>query len=390
MQQDFYQQNKSTFAPLMEACDGVPLPIALVDTQLTQFWENQYLKTNFPFLCSKDNVLSLLQGYDIDALIASLHTQNGALSFPSRLPMAHTVLSFSPLFDQNEVFVGATVHFSVNTTQMFPSDTNGAQEMLQNFNTTLRDPLSSIFSNISTIERRLEIDDVYSCEALVKKLSADCYHMLKSCNSLSEYTAYANGLACLNLRLVSLNQYLDDLLRHLQMIVRRTGVRLEYTLPDESVELYLDTDKLVIVLTSLISNCIAFADPDREEKHIRIEVTASRRSVRFVVADNGLGIPPETLPHVFEPYFTSGRQDLQFTHLGLGLTLCKLIVNHHGGDISVISTEKCTRVTFTLSRELSDDHPGQITFCDNPVEYITNSYSPMYIYLSDVCEWSIL
>ena len=151
MQQDFYQQNKSTFAPLMEACDGVPLPIALVDTQLTQFWENQYLKTNFPFLCSKDNVLSLLQGYDIDALIASLHTQNGALSFPSRLPMAHTVLSFSPLFDQNQVFVGATVHFSVNTTQMFPSDTNRAQEMLQNFNTTLRDPLSSIFSNISTI-----------------------------------------------------------------------------------------------------------------------------------------------------------------------------------------------------------------------------------------------
>ena len=76
MQQDFYQQNKSTFAPLMEACDGVPLPIALVDTQLTQFWENQYLKTNFPFLCSKDNVLSLLQGYDIDALIASLHADS--------------------------------------------------------------------------------------------------------------------------------------------------------------------------------------------------------------------------------------------------------------------------------------------------------------------------
>ena len=89
-----------------------------------------------------------------------------------------------------------------------------------------------------------------------KKLSADCYHMLKSCNSLSEYTAYANGLACLNLRLVSLNQYLDDLLRHLQMIVRRTGVRLEYTLPDESVELYLDTDKLVIVLTSVFTDMI--------------------------------------------------------------------------------------------------------------------------------------
>ena len=64
-----------------------------------------------------------------------------------------------------------------------------------------------------------------------------------------------------------------------------------------------------------------------------------------------------------------------------------MIVNHHDGDISIFSSEKGTSVSFTISRSLQSEHPGELTFCDNPVEYITNSYSPMYIYLSDVCEW---
>ena len=117
-------------------------------------------------------------------------------------------------------------------------------------------------------------------------------------------------------------------------------------------------------------------------------MSASKHSVRFVVSDNGLGIPPEVLPRVFEPFFTSGRRDLQHTHLGLGLTLCKLIVKHHQGDISILSTSEAgTSVNFTISRDLKGEQDQRLTFCDNPLDYITNTYSPIYTYLSDVCEW---
>lgn len=174
------------------------------------------------------------------------------------------------------------------------------------------------------------------------------------------------------------------------MVVRCVGIQLSFHLPSEQIDLNLDPDKLVIVLTCLLSNSISFADPDAELKTIHIEVSVSKRSVRFVVSDNGLGIQSDVLPHVFEPYFTSSREDLHFSHLGLGLTVCKMIVNHHDGDISIFSSEKGTSVSFTISRSLQSEHPGELTFCDNPVEYITNSYSPMYIYLSDVCEWSAI
>ena len=65
MQQDFLSKNKELLSSLMEASDRLPLPIVLVDQELLQCWENQYLKKHYPFLCSKDNVLSLLQGYDV-------------------------------------------------------------------------------------------------------------------------------------------------------------------------------------------------------------------------------------------------------------------------------------------------------------------------------------
>lgn len=387
MQQDFQSLKEEYFQPLMEASDSLPLPIAFTDDELRQTWENSYLKKYYPFLQGRNTLLSLLHGYDIDALIASMKGQDSCFSIPSRLPMAETVITLSPLYDSENVFIGTTAHFSVSTLELFPCDSNRAQEMLKNFNTTLRDPLNSIFSGLSAMARRLEIDDVAACEPLVQQMNHSCYHLLKSCNSLSEYTAYANGLAVLNLKLISLRPYLSDLFRHMQMVTRKAGIRLCYTLPEEEIDLNLDTDKLMIVLSSLISNSMAFFDESCENKTIQIAVTASKRSIRFVVSDNGIGIPSEMLPYIFEPYFTSDRHDLNFSHLGLGLTLCQMIVRHHGGEISAVSGDTGTTVTFTLSRDLKGSRDGELTFCDNPIDYISNSYSPMYIYLSDVCDW---
>lgn len=387
MQQDFQSLKEEYFQPLMEASDSLPLPIAFTDDELRQTWENSYLKKYYPFLQGRNTLLSLLHGYDIDALIASMKGQDSCFSIPSRLPMAETVITLSPLYDADNVFIGTTAHFSVSSLELFPCDSNRAQEMLKNFNTTLRDPLNSIFSGLSAMARRLEIDDVAACEPLVQQMNHSCYHLLKSCNSLSEYTAYANGLAVLNLKLISLKPYLTDLFGHMQMVTRKTGIRLCYTLPEEEIDLNLDPDKLMIVLSSLISNSMAFFDESCSDKSIDITVAASKRSVRFVISDNGMGIPAEVLPYVFEPYFTSDRHDLNFSHLGLGLTLCQMIVRHHGGEISAVSGDTGTTVTFTLSRSLKGSQDGELTFCDNPIDYISNSYSPMYIYLSDVCDW---
>ena len=115
MTQDFNLLIESYFQSIMDSSDLVPLPIALVDENLTQFWENQYLKDRYPFLCSKDNVISMIKGYDLSSVILAMRTQDASFSCPSRLPMVNTVLTFSPLHDDAHVWIGAAVHFSVSS-----------------------------------------------------------------------------------------------------------------------------------------------------------------------------------------------------------------------------------------------------------------------------------
>ena len=87
----------------------------------------------------------MMKGYDLSSVILAMRTQDASFSCPSRLPMVNTVLTFSPLHDDAHVWIGAAVHFSVSSSELFPSDTNLSQKMLQNFNIALRDPLDLSF-----------------------------------------------------------------------------------------------------------------------------------------------------------------------------------------------------------------------------------------------------
>lgn len=75
---------------------------------------------------------------------------------------------------------------------------------------------------------------------------------------------------------------------------------------------------------------------------MRAEVSESR--VRVSVTDNGAGIEPELLPHVFERYRRGGEGGA-----GLGLSICRTIIEEHGGEIGIKSEEgKGTQVWFAL------------------------------------------
>ena len=77
---------------------------------------------------------------------------------------------------------------------------------------------------------------------------------------------------------------------------------------------------------------------------IRIEVTPRAGEVRFAVADTGPGIPAQNLTHVFDRFWQAQRAER--TGAGLGLAICKGIVEAHGGRIWVESTPGCGSTFF--------------------------------------------
>ncbi len=100
-----------------------------------------------------------------------------------------------------------------------------------------------------------------------------------------------------------------------------------------------DPHRLNQVLINLLGNAIKFTD----QGHIRVDVslkqqTATGVTLSFTIKDTGIGIPDASLPHIFDS-FSQGSRDTSrlYGGTGLGLTICKQLVQLQGGDISVTS-----------------------------------------------------
>lgn len=111
--------------------------------------------------------------------------------------------------------------------------------------------------------------------------------------------------------------------------------------------LHADRDKVLQILVNLLSNASKYSSI---EKKIEIKVVRDGAFVRFEVTDQGPGIPEETMGHLFTPFYRierSGTKKVKGT--GLGLFLCKHLVEAHGGKIGVESrVDRGSTFWFTL------------------------------------------
>ncbi len=109
-------------------------------------------------------------------------------------------------------------------------------------------------------------------------------------------------------------------------------------LPENDVSLRCDPRKMEGVISNLLSNAVQALDGQGE---IDITMSADSGLVTIQVRDSGSGIDKENLERIFEPMFTTKK-----TGTGLGLVICKSIVEQHGGSISV--SNKPTTFTIKL------------------------------------------
>lgn len=123
----------------------------------------------------------------------------------------------------------------------------------------------------------------------------------------------------------------DQSLEMLAELAASRGVRLRRGVFDGDVTLAADQGRVLQLLSNIVGNAIKFTPPDGE---VTLSMLRRGDKVLFAVADDGPGIAPEHLPHVFDRFW---RKD-ESRGTGLGLFICKQIVETHGGEIWVEST----------------------------------------------------
>ena len=150
---------------------------------------------------------------------------------------------------------------------------------------------------------------------------------------------------------VDLGQIMRGPLEQLHLGYELLGHHFTYVLPAEAVYVNMDVSKFTQVVINLVSNAVKFT---RDEGHVTVTVTGLSDRARVEVADDGVGIPAAMLPHVFERFTRARRPGLRGEEtVGLGLSLCKTIVEWHEGTLAVASTEGQGSV-FTIEIPLAE------------------------------------
>lgn len=125
------------------------------------------------------------------------------------------------------------------------------------------------------------------------------------------------------------------------------NINLQNSIPNETILLAIDAEKIVFVLKQLLNNAIRFSE---ENSIIKINITKHNSTVETIITDEGIGISEEDLNNVFKDFYVVNTYDLYKQKcIGLGLSTAKNILKKHGGTISIKSNNgKGTTVKIKL------------------------------------------
>lgn len=183
----------------------------------------------------------------------------------------------------------------------------------------------------------------------VSEITKSCQRISRFIGNLLEASRDASGEIVLDRREVSIADLSRSVLSFLQPLLDEQGLTATCRIEDAQAQAYCDAVRIEQVLMNLVGNAIQYT-----QRGGAIEIAASRFEnaaapwLEVAVVDNGPGVHPEDRERIFEPYTRVG-ESRHAGGLGLGLAICKRIVEAHGGTIRVEASETAgSRFCFTL------------------------------------------
>jgi signal transduction histidine kinase len=212
------------------------------------------------------------------------------------------------------------------------------EELLSTVAHDLKNPLTSIRLN-SEILLKHQADGEH-----VRRISQSSEEMERLIHDLLDLTKLESGRIRLDRKPHDADELISACVKTLQPQAEKNGIEIvKEVRPGECIA-DCDRDRIIQVLSNLIGNAIKFTG---KGGRVRIEAQATGDGIRYSIIDNGPGISPQELPHIFDRYWQARRT--QGGSAGLGLSIARGIVEAHGGRIWVESALRIgSRFFFTL------------------------------------------
>ncbi|MEY4918102.1 MAG: hypothetical protein RL616_2015, partial [Verrucomicrobiota bacterium] len=204
----------------------------------------------------------------------------------------------------------------------------------------LRTPVSVILTQTQMSLARER--DAAGYKQTVEACQRAAQRMRKLIESLLELARFDAGQEVLKRMPFDFANTVKDSAELVQTLAEERGVNISTELSPAA--LTGDSERLAQVVTNLLTNAIQYNQPSGE---VRVKLETQGALAVLTVADTGKGIAPEDLLRVFERFYRADSSRTGAGNSGLGLSICKAIVEAHGGTIEVAS-EVAVGTTFTV------------------------------------------
>jgi PAS domain S-box-containing protein len=198
----------------------------------------------------------------------------------------------------------------------------------------LRNPLTPIISSSELLQDLEKGDSNPIQRKLIANIRNGTDKLARKLEELLDMARYSRGSFTLNRQKVETKSYLEEVISRFKPALEKRQQRLNVEIADGLPVMEIDPSRIDQVLVNLLSNASKFSP---EQSCINIKAFLNEGRLEIDVEDQGIGISPDDQTKLFRPYFRVKQSNAKVSGLGLGLTVCKKIIEAHGGIIWITS-----------------------------------------------------
>jgi len=200
-------------------------------------------------------------------------------------------------------------------------------QMLAGVAHELNNPLTAILGVTELLRERQGADD--STKRQLELTHRQARRAARIVQNLLEFSRPASPQK----KPVDLNNLLERTLQLHEHSLRRNNIEVDFHLQPDLPGVIGDANQLIQVFLNLITNAEQAIREVRDAGRIQIRAGRNGKQLTITVQDDGVGIRPEALPRIFDPFYTTKRPG---GGTGLGLSICMSIIREHGGNIEAV------------------------------------------------------
>lgn len=238
---------------------------------------------------------------------------------------------------------------------------NAKSKFLSVMSHEMRTPLNGIIGFIQMLELEPMNETQEEIVGIIKNSSATLLNLI---NEILDLAKYESGKMVFEEITFNLGKIIGDCVAPFKTLVNYDS-KIEFTDKYEgnmNVQIIGDPVKLTQLLTNLISNAVKFTERGYIKVHMNSFINGSKLKLLAEVKDSGIGMREEVRQYLFTPFYQADASiTREFGGTGLGLTICKEIVEHYGGIIEVDSVEERGSIfRFSITYDIAMDNGNQL------------------------------